>query len=134
MACFDRPVLETHCYTSASISHSRQDIFRVFLHDISNSPDNAHGFREKIRLTDLYLDSHFAGKLAHSLSYVAGGDYIHGTGNAKGADFDYTVPLNGARSVSVIAPTVLDVTIADNRDFFGGYGMLEWTPLERFRV
>jgi iron complex outermembrane receptor protein len=42
--------------------------------------------------------------------------------------------LNGAQSVSVNAPSVLDVTIDDNRDFFGAYGLLEWTPFERFRV
>jgi iron complex outermembrane receptor protein len=134
MAGFDRAVAGTHWFTSASVSHSRQGIFRGFLQDVSNSTDNAHGFREQIHLTDLYLDSHFAGKLARSLSYVAGGDYIHGTGTANGADFDYTVPLNGAQSVNVNAPSILDVTIDDNRDFFGAYGLLEWTPFERFRV
>jgi len=70
------------------VSHSAQDSLRGFLVDLSNTADNAHGFREKIGLTDVYLDSHLSWKAAHGVSFLLGGDYLHGEGNAKGADFD----------------------------------------------
>ena len=118
--------------TIVSVSHSRQDAFRGFLVAIENAPDNAHGFREKIHLTDVYLDSHLSWKLPRSVRFLAGFDYMHGTGAARGADFDYTTPLNGPAAV-VASPTDLDFHIDDNRDFFGAYGSAEWSPLERLR-
>ena len=130
---YDRPTGQAHWYTTASFSHGRQDIFRGFLADVSESPDNSHGVREQIHLSDVYLDSHFAWKVAHGVQFLAGGDYLHGTGNARGADFDYTAPLSGAFAPQVAAPSDLDFVIHDRRDFFGAYGSLEWSPLERLR-
>lgn len=130
---FARKVGGAEWSTNVSFSHSRQEIFRGFLRDITDTPDNAHGFREQIHLWDSYADSHFTGRLTKSLRYLAGGDFLHGTGAAKGADFDYTVPLTGA-PVNLPEPGVLDVTIDDHRDFFGVYGSLQWVPLERVRI
>ena len=118
--------------TSASVSHSRQDMFRGFLVNIADAPDNAHGYREKIYLTDVYVDSHLTWKLPRSVRFLAGGDYLHGTGAARGADFDYTTALVGPAAV-VPSPTTLDFHIDDQRDFFGAYGNLEWSPWERVR-
>ena len=133
-AGFDRAVGNAHWYTTGSVSHSDQDILRGFLQDLSNSPDNAHGFRERIQLIDVYVDSHFAWKPSRSVQLLAGTDYLHGTGNAQGADFDYTVPLSGLTPVSVTPPGDLDVTIHDLRDFFGPYAEVEWSPVERVRI
>jgi outer membrane receptor protein involved in Fe transport len=119
--------------TTASVSHSARDILRGFLVDLSNSSNNSHGFREKIGLTDVYVDSHLSWKAGHGVSFLLGGDYLHGEGNAKGADFDYTAPLNGATSAKVTSPSVLDVHIEDRRDFAGAYGAMEWSPVERLR-
>ncbi len=135
MGGFDRTLHDdAQWFTTASVSQSRQDIFRGFLTDVSNTPDNAHGFREKITLTDAYLDSHWTRKLVPALRVVLGGDYLHGTGTARGADFDYTAPLSGSPAPRVTAPSDLDFHINDQRDFFGAYGLLEWTPAERLRI
>src|SRR5262249_12495815 len=134
IAGFDRSAGSAHWFTSGSFSHSRQDILRGFLEDISDGPDNAHGLREKLQLTDFYFDSHLTWKLPHSVLFLLGTDYLHGTGNAQGADFDYTVPLNGATAVAVTAPSDLDVHIHDNRNFLGPYASLEWSPMERLRI
>jgi iron complex outermembrane receptor protein len=67
------------------------------------------------------------------MTFLAGADYIHGTGNAEGADFDYAVHLNGSFDAPVAKPDVLDVTIKDHRDLFGPYASIEWRPMERLR-
>ena len=134
MAGFDRGAAGGQWATTASVSHSRQDIFRGFLQAIENVPDNARGVREKIQLTDFYLDSHLSWKLPHSLAFLVGGDYLHGTGNAQGADFPYTTLIDGSQATNVSAPSDLDFHIEDRRDFTGAYTSLEWTPLERLRL
>jgi iron complex outermembrane receptor protein len=130
---YDRKVGDGQWSTLASFSHSRQRSFRGFLEDLSNTADNAHGVREDIHLTDFYVDSHDTGKVARTLSVLIGGDYLHGTGNARGADLDYTVPLTGT-AVTVTEPATLDVTIQDQRDFAGAFAALEWTPAPRVRI
>ena len=119
--------------TTGSFSQSRQDIFRGFLVDPEAVDDNAHGFREKITLTDVYVDSHLSWKLPRSVQFLVGGDYLHGTGTARGADFDYTAALTGSGTV-VPTPDDLDFHINDHRDFYGAYSAVEWSPLERLRV
>ncbi len=135
MGGFDRTLSSgRQWFTTGSLSQSRQDIFRGFLTAIEDTPDNAHGFREKIRLTDVYVDSHVTSKLPRSVRVVFGGDYLHGTGAARGADFDYTAALTGATASVVPFPDDLDFHINDRRDFFGAYGLLEWSPIERLRI
>jgi iron complex outermembrane receptor protein len=68
------------------------------------------------------------------VTLLVGGDFLHGTGNSRGADFDYTVPLNGVPPVTVEVPSPLDVTTNDTRNFFGAYTSLEWRPLDRLRI
>lgn len=131
-AGFDAHVAGALWSTTASVSHSRTDIFRGFLAALEETEDNAHGLREKIHFTDVYVDSHLSWKLPRSVTFLVGGDYLHGTGDAHGADFDYTVPLNGP-AVRVTQPDTLDVSIDDKRNFFGAYSTVEWHPLERLR-
>ncbi|HEY7615984.1 MAG TPA: TonB-dependent receptor plug domain-containing protein, partial [Terriglobales bacterium] len=134
MGGFDRSVISGgQWFTTASVSHNCHDTFRGFLTAVEDAPDNAHGFREKIQLTDVYLDSHLAWKLPRSVRFVFGGDYLHGTGAARGADFDYTASLSGSPAPAVSSPSDLDFHINDHRNFFGGYGLLEWIPVERLR-
>ncbi len=136
MLGFDRKVGAANWTTTGSVSHSRQDIFRGFLEqliDPAPGVDNAHGIREKIHLTDVYIDSHFSWKFPHSVTFLAGSDYLHGTGNAHGADFDYAMNLNGTVFDPGEEPTTLDVSIRDQRDFFGPYISAEWRPMNRLR-
>jgi iron complex outermembrane receptor protein len=134
MAGYDGRAAGAIWSTTVTVSHSRQPSLRGFLEEVADVPDNARGLRENIHLTDVYLDSHLSWKLPRAVTLLVGGDFLHGTGTALGADFGYTAPLNGARAVRVAVPTDLDVHIDDHRDFFGAYSSLEWRPLERLRV
>ena len=134
MGGYDQRAGEGLWSSTASVSHSRRRNLRGFLQAIAVAPNNAHGFREDINLTDVYLDSHHSRKLPRSVTWLVGADYLYGTGTAQGADFDYTVPLNGAQAVQVPVPGTLGVHIDDNRNFFGAYSSLEWHPLERLRL
>lgn len=129
----DRAVRSAEWSTSASVSRDDQDTLRGFLTDIADVQDNAHGFREKIYLTDLYLDSHISWKILRSVRFLFGGDYLRGAGAAHGADFDYTAPLNGGFAAIVPPPSILDFHIDDQRNFAGTYASAEWAPLERLR-
>lgn len=136
MGGFDKKIGSAQWTTTASVSHSKQDILRGFLEDPGAPPgeDNARGVREKIQLTDIYIDSHLTWKLQPAVTLVAGADYLHGRARANGADFDYRAPVDGSFAVDVPKPDALDVVIEDNRNFFGPYAMVEWKPLERLRI
>jgi iron complex outermembrane receptor protein len=123
---------EWHWYTTGSVSYDTQPSFRGFLTQLANVPDNAHGVRENIALTDVYYDTHWT-KRVRGWLFVVGADYQHGTGSAQGADFDYTVPLSGAKTF-VPSPDTLDFHIGDARDFFGPYAEAEWSPFERLHI
>ncbi len=136
MVGVDRKVGGALWSTTGSVSHSRQDLYRGFLTTLDDSnPDvpDAHGFKERIPLTDVYVDSHVSWKLPRAVTFLAGADYLHGTGTAEGADFDYFVHRNGSFESQIAKPDVLDVTINDHRDFFGPYASVEWRPLDRLR-
>ena len=120
--------------TTASLSHSAQDIFRGFLAEVNDTAGNARGLRETIGVTDIYADSHLAWRPSQTLQLVAGGDYLHGNGDAHGADFDYTAPLDGQTAPVVTEPTELDLRVEDLRDFFGEYAMAEWRPHDWLRL
>ena len=120
--------------TTASVSRASHDILRGFLQDVTNVGLNASGLREQIDLTDLYVDTHASWKLARGARVIAGGDFLHGSGDATGATFSYHVPLNAATATSVTVPSVLGVAVGDRRDFVGAYVSTEWKPAEQLRV
>ena len=58
-AGLERSVMQNAVWgTSASYTFSPQSVFRGFLTDVSNTPNNAAGFREDIEIHDIYADSH----------------------------------------------------------------------------
>ena len=89
--------------------------FRGFIEELADVPDNAHGFRQNIKLTDFYLDSHLSWKLHPTVVFLAGADYLFGNGNSSGADFDYTVPLNGAFAAPAEAPSGSSASACSSR-------------------
>jgi iron complex outermembrane receptor protein len=131
----ERPVMgDARWTTTASYSHSAQSMFRGFLTDVANTAGNATGFLENIDVNDIYADSHVAWPERAHARLIAGGDFLFGNGEGKGATFSYTVPLNGATATAVPKPTDLRLDSESRRAFFGGYGQLEWAPVTRVRV
>lgn len=120
--------------TTASYTHSTQHIFRGFLTDVSNSANNAAGFRENIDINHLYADSHLIWPVKSHVQFMAGADLLWASGEAEGATFAYTAPLNGAAAANVTQPSLLNLDAGDDRTFLGAYGSLEWRPTIRFAL
>ena len=117
--------------STASYTFSAQSMFRGFLTDVSNSPNNAAGFRENIDVNHLYADSHVIWPYVANVRFMAGADVLFGNGEAKGATFNYTVPLSGASQAVVPEPTTLDKDAEARRIFGGAYGSAEWRAAAR---
>jgi iron complex outermembrane receptor protein len=135
-AGYDRELTATALWTSTlSISRARQDVFRGFLTDVSATYPNAHGFRERIDMTDIYFDSHLTWTRPAGLKVVAGIDHLHGQGVGRGGDFDYLVNLDGSNPPSGAAyPNQADIHVNDRRDFSGLYAFAQWQALPRLVV
>ncbi|HTL06364.1 MAG TPA: TonB-dependent receptor plug domain-containing protein, partial [Gemmatimonadales bacterium] len=114
-----------------AFTHSTSNMFRGFLTDLSNSPDNASGFKENIDVNDLYADTHVIWSSASTLRFLTGADALFANGEAKGATFTYTVPLDGSTATPVPQPSTLDKDAEARRLFVGAYGSAEWRPTER---
>jgi outer membrane receptor protein involved in Fe transport len=66
--------------------------------------------------------------------FLAGADLLFANGEAKGATFTYTAPLDGATAPPVSEPTTLDQDSEDRRIFGGGYGSVEFRPTSRLTL
>jgi iron complex outermembrane receptor protein len=132
-AGLDRPFSGSGSWSAtASFTRSAQRQFRGFLTDISNSANNAAGYKENIDITDVYADTHILWPARSGWKFMTGADALFANGEAKGATFSYTVPLNGATATHDPEPTTLDKDAANQRLFLGVYGSTEWRPIERF--
>lgn len=131
---YDRSLRWGTWSTTLSFTHSSQPVFRGFLADLTDAPDNARGFREEIGLTDLYFDTHLAWT-ATSWRFVAGLDHLHGQADARGGTFDYSVGLDGSSpSAGTERAVPLEIRIENRREFSGLYGRAEWTPGTDWRL
>lgn len=129
------PVMKDARWTTvASYSHSGQSIFRGFLTDVSNTPKNATGFRENIDVNDIYANTYVTWPIRSHVQAVAGGDFLFGNGEGRGATFAYTVPLSGAAATPVTEPTTFNLDAESRRAFSGGYAQIEWTPSTRVHL
>ncbi|MFL5567182.1 MAG: TonB-dependent receptor [Gemmatimonadaceae bacterium] len=134
-AGFERPVFGLASWgTTASYSFSGQRMFRGFLTDISDTPDNASGFKETIEINDIYADSHLIWSSVPQFRFLTGVDALFASGEGKGATFAYTVPLDGSTQAAVAEPSTLDLDSESERRFLGAYGSTEWRPLSRFTL
>jgi iron complex outermembrane recepter protein len=134
-AGWQRPVLQGSTWgTTLSFTHSTQNMFRGFLTDISDTPNNASGFKENIDVNDLYADTHIIWPSESRVRFMTGADALFANGEAKGATFSYTVPLNGSTGTPVPEPATLDKDAEAWRLFLGAYGSAEWRPSGRLSV
>lgn len=133
---YDRALDSTALWsTILSVSRARQDAFRGFLTTVSAVGPNAHGFRERIDLTDVYFDSHLTWTPGSSLKVVAGLDHLHGQGRGQGGDFDYFMNLDGSGAPGAAElPSQAAIRIDDQRDFSGLYAFAQWRVAPRLVV
>jgi outer membrane receptor protein involved in Fe transport len=128
----DRPIASGATWgTTASFTHSGRSMFRGFLTDISNDPNNASGFRETIDINDAYVDTHIIWPSKSNVTMMTGADLLFANGEGKGAVFSYTAPLSGATQASVSEPNTLDRDSEDRRMFLGAYASAEWRASAR---
>ena len=132
-AGFERPTAGALWTTRLAFTGTRGHDLRGFLHDVADVPDNATGYRRDLDLNEVYLDSHVA--WTGRLEAVAGLDWIHGSGDASGGSFDYTVRLDGsgAPSGDELVPDA-EVRIDSRRDFAGAYGLVAFRPIGMLRL
>ena len=134
-AGFDRSVFGNATWgTTASYSFAAQNQFRGFLTDVSNAPDNASGYKENIDINDFYADTHVIWPGFSQLRLMVGADALLAGGEATGATFTYTAPLNGSQQADVAEPTTLDRDAGTDRRFLGAYGSAEWRPVSRLSL
>lgn len=134
-AGFDRNVFAgTQWGTTASFAFTGNSQFRGFLVDISDTPDNASGYKENIDIHDFYADTHLIWPPMSGLRFMIGGDALLAGGEATGATFTYTAPLSGATQASVAEPTDLNLDAGNDRRFLSAYGSAEWKPISRISM
>ncbi|MFL5482856.1 MAG: TonB-dependent receptor [Gemmatimonadaceae bacterium] len=134
-AGFDRNIFSNVAWgTTASFAFTANDQFRGFLTDVSDSPDNASGYKETIDIHDFYADTHVIWPAISQLRLMAGADALLAGGEARGATFTYTAPLSGAQQASVAEPSNLNLDAGDDRRFLGAYSSAEWKPINRLSL
>lgn len=103
-------------------------------HQCLEHANNAAGFKENIDVNHLYADSHVIWPSIGNVRLMAGADLLFGNGEAKGATFNYTVPLSGSAQAIVAEPTLLDKDAEARRIFGGAYGSAEWRAAPRLTL
>jgi iron complex outermembrane receptor protein len=130
---FDRAAAGGLWTSRLAFAGSRAHDLRGFLREVAFVPDNATGYRRDLDQGELYLDSHVA--WTTPVAIVAGVDWIHGRGEARGGAFDYTVQLDGtgAPDGSTLFPEI-PVRIEGRRDFAGAYSQVTVHPIPSLRL
>ncbi len=121
--------------TTVALTNTKKDTIRGFLADVSNAFPNAFGYEQELTLTDIYLDTHWEGKLSPALQLVAGLDHLYGKGEAESETFSYHANLDGSGAQSSpFGRRLMGFDSEDERNFTGLYAQLEWNPAPRWRI
>ncbi len=132
---YDRRLGATDWSTTLAVTRTNGDIVRGFLGDLDAEEENAAGFRQDLKLTDVYFDSHVALRPTETLQVVTGIDYLYGKGSVHGANFDYFVHLDGSGAPNSHSVPVQEFpSTEDERNFAGVYAQAEWKPAPRLNV
>jgi iron complex outermembrane receptor protein len=109
-------------------SHNTRGFLREDFDDTGVTA-NADGFRQRVRLNDVYADTHLSAT-SQKFDWVLGADWLHGAGRQRSANFEYAVMPDGSNppdssSLHVDESTVL----TDRRDFTGLYAQVVARPI-----
>ncbi len=98
--------------------------------DTSGEEPNADGFRQKVRLTDLYADTHLSHQSAR-FDWVLGADWLYGKGRQHSANFEYFIAPDGANPPnSHYLTTDKSTALTDRRSFAGLYAQAIVRPID----
>ena len=98
--------------------------------DTSGLESNADGFRQKVRLTDLYADSHASYKSAR-FDWLVGADWLYGKGRQHSANFEYFIAPDGSNAPnSHNLNTDESTALTDRRSFAGLYAQAIVRPID----
>ncbi len=134
VARYDRPVGGASWSTVLSATRSKDDVLRGFLVDVADVPDNAEGFSQDRKVTDVYFDSHLAFALGEAWHLVAGVDHLYGKGTADSENFHYEVELTGDAPRGDELDRFEAIDFEDTRNFSGLYLQSVWIPHPRWHV
>ena len=119
--------------TTVSLTRTGARNTRGFLRpdfDTSGTESNADGFRQKVRLTDIYADSHLAHQSAR-FDWVVGADWLYGNGRQHSANFEYLVAPDGSNAPdSHDLNTDESTALSDRRNFAGFYAQAVVRPTD----
>jgi outer membrane receptor protein involved in Fe transport len=87
--------------------------------DDSGATSNADGFRQRVRLTDVYADSHVS-SASKRLDWVAGVDWLYGSGRQRSANFEYAVLPDGSNAPRSTSLNIDESTLLTDRRSFAG--------------
>lgn len=97
--------------------------------DASGSTSNVDGFRQRVRLTDVYADTH-VGLSGSALDWVIGADWLYGNGRQHSANFEYAILPDGSKAPDSHSLQIDESTVLrDSRNFGGIYGQVIARPL-----
>jgi iron complex outermembrane recepter protein len=124
--------------TLVSVAHTTNRNTRGFLRDGFSDDGvtpNADGFRQRIRRTDVYVDSSFSAHPLKTMTWIFGVDWLFGDGRQESDNFEYAVFPNGSNApVSTSLHTDEHTVLSDKRSFGGLYTEIEWQPLEPLHI
>ena len=94
---------------------------------------NADGFRQRVTITDFYLNSGVAWTLSPELRGALGLDFLAGNGRQTSENFEYAVFPDGRNRPDSHTLHVDEATaLRDTRRFGGLYSEVQWTPTSRW--
>jgi outer membrane receptor protein involved in Fe transport len=119
--------------TTVSFARTWGSNIRGFLRDgfaTDGITVNSDGFRQKVRLSDIYLDSH-VGKRSDLFDWIVGLDALLGRGRQQSFNFEYAVLPDGSNAPSSDGLPIDESTaLEDRRYFFGLYGQVVARPVD----
>ncbi len=120
---YDVKVGAVNWSTIVSASRTWSHNIRGFLRDdFDLTPvgvSNADGFRQRVKTTDVYFDSHFSHE-SPVLDWAVGADWLYGRGRQRSANFEYFVFPDGSNAPKSTTLPIDETTLLNDRRNFGG--------------